>query len=144
MTTDWEAAGRAVEQQRGHLGPTKGWRTREDAAAASLIDAKTWQKVEKGRGATCRESNLSAIAGTLGWDPDQIQRIAAGEPPPWRAAAERATALEAQVAALAEQITTLQAHVSRADARHDAEVQRVSDEVRQLSRLVERLAPRDE
>lgn len=149
METDegWRKAGEAVRDERG----ARHW-TQQDLAAQADLDVSVIQDIELGRGGGRAPTSLSRVDKAFGWAPGRLRRIATGEEAEHTAAlearldaqAERASALEAQVAAQAEQITTLLAHVSQADARHDAEVQRVSDEVRQLSRLVERLAPRDE
>lgn len=116
----WRRAGEAVETRRG----VKRW-SQKEAADRAHVDVSTWQEIEAGRGHASRFNTLAAVADALDWQPDQIQRIAAGEPTPWRAEAERATALEAQVVSLGDSLTTLLAGLNDLAAQVERLSQRV-------------------
>lgn len=111
---DWGAAGNAIEARRGQLHLSQ-----KEAAELARIDVTTWQEIEAGRGEGSRRATFAAMADALGWDPDQIQRIAAGEPPPWRVAAEREAALHATVSALSAEITVLRERLAALEAAPD-------------------------
>jgi transcriptional regulator with XRE-family HTH domain len=125
MTTaeGWREAGEAVAMQRGRCH----W-TREELAKRAHVDESTIRDLEKGVKRERGVNTLAAIADALGWEPDQIQRIAAGEPPPWRTKAERDEAIERQLeelAGLVDEVTTLRAVVDQLVALGDRVVRRL-------------------
>lgn len=110
----WGRAGEAVEARRG----VKRW-TQQQAAEAAHVDVSTWQEIEAGRGHASRWNTLAAVADALGWQPDQIQRIAAGEDPPWRAEGDRMAAIEDAVTELRDLFGLLTARLDRLDPPRD-------------------------
>lgn len=118
-------AGRAVAEARGSMKPKR--LTQKELAARAGIDVSTLREIERGvvpkRGRHL--ATMSALSDALGWEPDRLRRIAAGEETPWQAEGDRTAELTAQVEALTEQVTTLLADLNRLAAQVDRLSRRV-------------------
>jgi len=98
---DWARAGREVKLRRIEVG----WKSQEDAALAAGVGVTPWRKVEGGLRTSLGTRTRVAIA--LGWPPDMIDRIAAGEDPPVVYDGDRLTALETRFGQVEAMVTEL-------------------------------------
>ena len=72
----WKHAGQRVRERRVGLSLSEA-----AAARRAELDVEIWQRVERGGGRLCRRRRVEAVCTALGWAPDAIERMVAGEEP---------------------------------------------------------------
>lgn len=78
VSADWMRLSRAVRDRREELGLTQNEAANRSEGGVSLA---TWRNIETGFRPPWRRAGLLAVCRVLGWTPESIERILAGEGP---------------------------------------------------------------